>query len=365
MQLFLTLLCIYTWFVNSEKQVPIPTALARQSREQISTHYHLVVTTNSSSLGKVVGQKSIHQARIEIWAQDDKLRTDRRVTESTFDKSAVGCRTITCRNVSVKATLSGTVVGSSVARYEVRFDPINATTDKLDGWRIDWRKLGLLHGALTSYPKEPAESTLLQVEKNGVNEVRLVELDGAACRMIQVPLQNRGNLRTWFHPDQGFNPIRYESSWPTGVKVVTESTYKAIPGGGGWYPSRIEHFAESAGTELLRETIVIELAEFGLTIPKSTFTLAGLGLDDGQFIALPETKNANDYPTWKNGKLDTRYTSQKQASDAHALRLKLSTAEPPTPDAPPPTNRVYYLAAAAVLAALAVVAFVLARRRQS
>ena len=339
------------------------TTAARRSRDALVGEFRLVVTSDMRVPRHALKKIDVHRARVAVWSRGNLLRTERTVLESYFDKSAPGVRTITCRNCERPGYAIRTVAGDATGRAEVGFERLDAEFERIDMWNIDWKRFGLRHGMIADYARGSADATLAELAAKGEREPQRSESGGRSCDVVSQPEVNGGRLRAWFCPELGGNPVRYEATWPGETSTVTEITYAKLPGGLGWYPEKVFHQEVSKGSELIRETVVVERADFGVVVPESTFTVAGLGLDDGQFIAYPEIKNSDKYPTLKNGKVDKEYTSGKQAVDGYLASINRGDIPAPTPDAPPPTNRPYYLASAAVFAALAVGSLIFARRQ--
>ena len=122
------------------------------------------------------------------------------------------------------------------------------------------------------------------------------------------------------------------------------------------------------GKESFRETVVVDEAELNTAVPDGVFTLAGLNLDFGQPVGLPDLKNPQDQPSWGKNGLDWENTSQKASIMAYNQKMQQQVAStpPPTPDVPQTSYRWLYYAGAGVLAALAAgIAVVLVRRHRA
>ena len=128
---------------------------------------------------------------------------------------------------------------------------------------------------------------------------------------------------------------------------------------------RISHLRVYDGKEVFSQLVTVEVAEFGVAIPDSVFTLAGLGLDRRQSLAFPEIKDSYNYPTWGPNGIDRVNTVGKTAEAAYKTMLQQS-GPPAAPVADDPPRRWPYYAGAGTLAVVAgVSAVALVRRRRA
>ena len=327
--------------------------LALSARTPLDNHYHLVLSVRS--FRTVQKNTMVLSRKLEIWVDGDKRRTDVKPQDDSNDKS----REIWCRNCERQGYCFMTITGKDNMKMVVGFQPVAGQLDKADPYRIDWRRLGQLHGPMGTYLVDPPDTTLRKFSKL-TSAVREINHDGARCYELSARPKNPGDtFRCVVAPDLGCNLVLSElvsaaSGWRT-----TLTTQYAPTVSGVWYPKSVVYSQVRSGQETLREVITVERAEFNVPIAEETFRLSGLGLEEGQPIGFPEIKNNSNWPTWgKDNKLNTTNTAGKQT--AKARQQLLTTAPPPAPDVPPPDRRAYY--AAAALVALAAVAFTFARR---
>lgn len=346
---------------------PSATAFAvLRARDDLPTTYHIALTHETVVYNSTPPRPPDREYyRVEVWSRPPLVRTDRWPLASSTSAGSVGTRWVVCRGCERVGYAMTAHTGVRDGRVEVGFDRIDADFDRLDRWRIDWRRLGIMHASLALYSHEPPDSTMRNVAKAKRATVTRAERGGHECALVRRPFDNGdGHRDAWFRPDRGMNPVYFEHVSDAGrSRSTTDVTYARTAGVSHWYPSSVTHDYVEGGREVLSEKITIEAAEFGTPIPDKVFTLDGVGLDEGQSVAFPEIKDANDTPVWRNGKLDWVYTSGKAAADNYALKMQqLEASSPPTPDAPPPANGWLYYAGAAALTVAAAVLFVLARR---
>ena len=338
--------------------VPPGQAVVQQAlgaRDSLTQNYHLVLAVTTALPDRY--DKQVYT--LEVWVKGPLVRTDLTRHENTSDKASVGTRMVVCRNCERTGYGLTTTTGLTSSRSQVSFYPLgDKYFEAVDTFKVDWRRLGQLHGCLTNYARDPADSSLRFVLQVG-GEAREVEEDGAVCYALGVPSKTGYGYRCLFGPQVGMNLVKYDdASDNQQFKKSTAVTYSKTAGG-VWFPKTITHNRTRAGSEMLREQVVVETAELNTVVPDRVFTLAGIGLDYGQSVAFPEIKNNADYPTWSEGKLDTVNTVGKTAARAYQLKMALAPAKPPVPDVPQSSGRPYYASAAALAAGL----IVLARRR--
>lgn len=333
------------------------------SRKALPGEYHLefTVVTKRAQAGV---PESPESSKVSVWSRGSLLRTDELVLSGALNKKDIGRRVIRCRNCERPGYSLFTKVGSKSAINIVEFNKIDAEVDRNDGWRIDWRGLGLLGYGLAQYGQFPMTQTMDMITGVSNCTVESVHLGETACVLVTVPVRSaRGmeNSRVWFGKDVGLNPVRFEDAG--GILQTTDITYQKIKNLNAWYPKTIRHIRNQGGRVFFDESITVESVSFGERLPDETFQLSGLKLDEQQPIAFPEIKRANDFPIWRNGKLDREYTGEMQALDGIAWREQQSNLSSPVPDRAPPSDRWYYYSGAAFLVILAGLLAYFARRK--
>jgi hypothetical protein len=300
--------------------------IVNSSRSQLSNEYHLEILIDSHQLVPERGEPYKEQVQLSIWSQGKKLRTDARHVSTTRANQNLTTRTIYCRNCERSGYGVFTTVGAKTSISEVQFFKISeGTFDKIDAWKIDWRGLGLLAGDMNIYRHVPTTTQLEQLAKVEAFQISETSLEDLKCYLASVDTQGKaatGYRRIWFSPSHGMNPVRFEdvTQGKRSSKTVTTIEYQRVKNSLTWYPQKIQTSRERDGTKILTETVEIRKAGFGDVLPESTFQLAGLDLENGQPVAFPEIKRNNDYPVWRNGQLDRKYTAQMQTLDAIEFR---------------------------------------------
>jgi hypothetical protein len=307
---------------------------------------------------------------VEVWSKGSLFRSDEDRRGGALDEGGVGGRRISCRNCERKGYTLSTVQGGLPGTvFQVQFTPLNnSVVDATDGLRFDWMRLGLLHGDIPMYLREPADSTLHSFSKSqGV--VQEVDHEGHRCLAIRVTTKSGDVRRSYFRPDLGMNPVLFADDISRGgmkFRQETKITYKKYAGVDIWFPKTVSHIRTQGDKTILSESIVIDQAELNTSVADNVFTLAGLGLDFGQPVAFPELKSANDHPTWGKDGLDWKQTIGKSTREAYEQAMRQTAPPPPTPDNSPSSNRRLYYTCALVLASTAIwIAAVLVRRRRA
>ena len=100
------------------------------------------------------------------------------------------------------------------------------------------------------------------------------------------------------------SPILFELVANDNSICVSTTITPALISDKYWYPSKIVHLSVQGGKEYTKEILDLSDVNFGQPIKPEIFTLAGIGLQDEQAIAFPESKSADDFKIWKNGRID-------------------------------------------------------------
>lgn len=336
---------------------------ARGSRDAIRG-YHLVVTSSMRIALSMADPSKIDQesTRYEVWRDGDKVRTDVVKTESTYDPQGVDRRRIVCRNCERPGfALDTTISPKSIT--PVKYNRIDAQFDTDDAYRIDWRRLGLLHADLSQYTVQTSDATLLAFEKAPRVTAERVALDGHSAVRVVVTGPNGAGSSCWLRPDLGMNPVKFETVAPMlrgGQETVIE--YTRHEAAGVWFPSAVNHTRIVDGKRILDQRLVIEKAEINRPVPAEVFTLVSFGLKDGTPIEVPEATKVENQPTWQKGKVDRTRTRGQQAAESYH---HLQQTEPPVPASSEPRGRWAYFVGATVLALAGGIAVAVAARRRT
>ncbi len=336
-------------------------------RKSLPNEYSLVLSLKTTLSNPGVPD-NIDVSQVSVWSRGNLLRTDQFKSSSTKDKENELRRSITCRNCERPGYAIRTFSGRKGSLALVEFQKLGPDFDKVDGWRIDWRGLGILPNDLYAYNKHPLTQRMDLLAKVPEHTIEAVDLNGLPSVLITVPIRNSregnplGSLKCWFGRDIGMNPIRFVDD---GALVqTTDITYQKLEKFDAWYPKTVHHVRTQRSKPIIDEMITVESVQFGEPIPDEIFQLAGLKLDDGQAIAFPEIKRNNDYPIWRNGKLDRKYTLEMHAVDALEFRdkeLNLGSAIPDRPQSG--VSRWVYFVGAFLFVALAGTLAYYARRK--
>lgn len=322
---------------------------ALSSRDALQD-YHVVVLNDlkfaATPAEATSGKLSTETTRYTVWRQGDRVRTDAFKLASSSHPDSVARRQIRCRNCERPGYALETMVSAN-AISPVAYRKIDAQFDADDYWRIDWRKLGWLDGDFGVYPEWTPDTSLRAFRDAPGARVERVQLDGVPCVRIARTGWQDTKMSCWLRPDQGMNPVKYDSEPAdpkTGIRQTTMIDYARDAGTGVWFPKSVAHTRVSGGIVLHDSRMTVEKAEFNRPIPNEVFTLAGLGLKNGTPIKLPEVKGIGNEPTWQDGKVDKERTSSKQAAEYYSKLWEAQTT-PPVPDSPPPSRWPYFTGA--------------------
>ncbi len=355
--------------VLAENELKKEDVLARVAscRKSLPNEYSLVFSLKTTLSNPGVPDK-VDVSQVSVWSRGNLLRTDQFKSSSTQDKEHELRRSITCRNCERPGYAIRTASGRKGMLRIVEFQKLGPDFDAVDAWRIDWRGLGILPNDLYAYNTDPLTQRMDLLAKVSEHTIQAVDLNGLASVLITVPIRSSRegdppvSLKCWFGRDIGMNPIRFVDD---GALVqTTDITYQKLEKFNTWYPKTVHHVRTQRGKPIIDEMITVESVQFGEPIPDEIFQLAGLKLDDGQAIAFPEIKRNNDYPIWRNGKLDRSYTLEMRAVDALEFRDKELNLQSAVPDQPQPgVGRWVYFLGAFLFVALAGTLAYYARRK--
>ncbi len=355
--------CVICFFGELPRQAVIEKAL--EARSSLTPSYHLIMSIDF--LFEQAGSPPTQQdqlTQVEVWVKGRQVRVDETKERSTFDKNGVGRRRIIGRHCERQGFGIFTSTGGGVGLTEqVGFHTLDDRFDALDGFRIDWRRLGQLHGFTGTYRRGPPDASLRHMLRvKGTSE--LVNLDGRSCYSVAETTRAPNTNRYLFDPASGMNPIKMESYDDASDFRMSTEIDNSPTKLGVWFPSKVTHTHWRAGRQVLREQITIKAANLNVDIPPAIFTLAGMNLDSGQPVAFPEIADPVNYPVWDGTKLDTVGTLGKRTASHY--REALAPPAPlrePIPDVAPPAPRWLHYAGAAACVTLAGLLYLWVRRR--
>lgn len=195
--------------------------------------------------------------------------------------------------------------------------------------------------------------------------------NGGRCLVTEIKRES-GQSGIWFGVSDKYNPVWFKSDSESGGKsqqLTTEVRWRETVGN-HLFPDRITHKSLKNGALVYEEIITIPHADFDSAVDQSVFTLAGLGLNESQPIAYPNT-DASDWPVWHDGRADPSLSRRAVAKAMKAERdgpvdSGLSNV-PPVAAYPAPANTS--LIVGLVFGALSVVTLAIAvlykRRRRA
>jgi hypothetical protein len=319
-------------------------------RHSMPLQYHIrlsILTTKSSP-------SRIQMRNVSIWRLRDKYRCDVSIVSDSQDPESDGSRDITCRNCDRSGYAIQTRCGNSSYRAVANFIPIDADFDKKDAWHIDWRGLGLLGEEIESYSSMPMSARHDFFVKSKNVSVTDLNLEGSDCKLISHKrVEDRQNRyyqsETYYCKEFNLNPIKHSvSSDQYGMSAATEIKYQLLHGK-YWYPLSLRTERKSGGQQTSEQIITIVHADFITPVNDRIFSLESMSLDNNQPIAFPEYKSIKDFPVWRNGKLDKKFTVEMLSREVDDL---LGKSKAPTADQVPFMVRnvwLYYLAAAILI----------------
>ncbi|QEG31247.1 hypothetical protein GobsT_60680 [Gemmata obscuriglobus] len=305
-----------------------------------------------------------------IWRSADKLRVDVYDRESDrvgADATQRG-RHVTCQNCERQNyTLVTTILPAPPGRtHLVEFRNSSGQPTDYFVTDIDWRFLGLCNGPLSTYNRVPFAQSYRERMANPLLKTSEQDRGGEACLVTEIE-REKGCSAIWFGSKSRCNPVWFESHNGTGDKAVQLMTEVRWLEGAGkhLYPERVKHVARHAGVLQYEETITLQHADFDTPVAPSVFTLAGLGLNEGQPIAYPNTDPA-DWPVWRDGRADPSLSRRTLAEEQAAQARPIDAAPQPSPPVaayPTPHNTSLVVGVVAgVIAAVSIVSALIYRR---
>lgn len=321
---------------------------AIQAREKIrSARVGLRIESNVYESGAV---KESTQRTATIWMSGTKIRADVTRDGGTF----AGFRTVDCLNCDTDGWGIRANDKPPMATTVFRLNAPGAS-ELRDA--IDPRLIGYAPRSFARLKGARLDGTVGRPDRDEPI-VTTERLNGLDCRVLRWTNKNGARVGVWVCPAQGYNVLRIEARSPAGqkpehVQSVSSELSQSQPSG-LWFPRRVVYEDRPGGE--LREREVVDITEVQLNeaIPPETFTLDGIKLRAGAYIA-------NQGDRKKSGFWDPATQTITPPSPPPGL---LQVANPATPveTGSRPTN--YWLVAASVGCAVAAIAVILVRRRR-
>lgn len=306
-------------------------ACARQaveSRNRIKD-YHLTITLKVDE--RANEQLTSYHFEFEAWRKGDRYRLDRKLISESTDPKNNGTRYIYCRNCERVGMGLKTSMGPA-SNTPVNF--FNLDIDDPRHYHIDWRYLGLRKSEIYNKGTRP-DVDMLELRK--CSNPLLAEITKGASTLKQFHCDTpAGVAKVTFDGTASNNPIYFYLDARRGKDILDSSTsvtYQEIDG--IFYPKSYSYSSKMNGKIVMHQfELFVTLVEFNPVIEDKIFTLAGLNLDEGQPVRLPEIQDSSQQPTWRNGKLDRDYTWSKSATEGFK-KLADKKAANPVPDVAP------------------------------
>jgi hypothetical protein len=139
--------------------------------------------------------------------------------------------------------------------------------------------------------------------------VRKESVDGIECRLFEYKSPTQVTLSYWFESNANSRLLKFQvvphqkqsvASFTTIMKYDNSIESKQ-------FPSLIQTIQEKSNGKARKELIKIKNCTFNSTDPK-VFELNNLPIREGQPLALPQYKEIKDYPLWRNGGPDLKFT---------------------------------------------------------
>ena len=305
-----------------------------------------------------------------IWRSGDKLRVDvyDRESDGAADEQSRRGRHVTCRNCERENyTLVTTVLPAPPGTtHIVEFRDSRSQLSEYFVPDIDWRFLGLCNAPLATYNKIPITQSYRERMANPLLRTSEQDRNGGRCLVAEIK-RDKGLSSIWFGLKEKYNPVWHKSeseSGGTASLLTTEARWHETAGK-HLYPERITHTSLRDGALYYQEIITVQHADFDSPVEPSVFTLAGLGLNENQPIAYPNT-DAGAWPVWRDGRADPSLSRRAvaQAAQAEGNGPVDPGAQNPPPVAAYPVSGNTSLVVGLAFGALAVVALALAVRHR-
>ncbi len=308
----------------------------------------------------------------QIWRSGTKYREDSTLVSSgrTPPHPNIGERRVHCLNCERDGHLIATTIcQNSRLSTIVTFPKINEMKSS-DILGIDWAYYGCHSGWLGSNRGDPVLGVFESMKSEPGWTVTRKRRDGFDC-IVASNQKDSWTTSVWLRPDLGMNPVYIDkrtaapdNKYPTVIENVIEYT---IVGKNLYYPSKVVYAYSFDGRQIRKATTTLSDIQFANPINPSIFTLAGLGLQEGQAIVYPEIKDMRDAPIWRNGKVDKDWTIGKE----QLTTLAQATSEVAAPEkvlAPFPDQRrdplLYVFAGIAGILSAVVIVYALVTRRR-
>lgn len=301
---------------------PSPAEIATRLLEQkfqMPTDYTIKIKIEAKQpTVKPPREREWHSTR-QIWKLKDKVRIDHYDAHyvPAREQYIPGSRRVECLNGERQDYFYvTTIVPPDPDRqdYEVSFrdaknSPLPFDTDAM---HFDWRLYGLLSMSGHFFYKsiDVVDAHLRYFEHYGAT-VRTDTRSGIECLVVEWRTWYY-NRTVWLSIADDYHPIYFEElkKWYDPHEWNTqEIQWQRLPGG-RIFPKRIKTYRVIRDGDVphYSEQIVTVLhVDFDKPISPLVFTIAAIGLNEGQAIAYPGV-DPMDRPVWHKGKADSSYT---------------------------------------------------------
>lgn len=346
---------------------------------RMPNRYHIRIRGETRAPDAPPPLSKVASISLHIWRDGDRFRVD------AFDQSSTppepnritGSRHVTCEGCERDGYGITTTVMPGTPP-----NPIMVQFHKLGSWNFDyacthfdWRFLGISNHSQCAYSQlKLAEDFRAYFKQSGLT-VSADRRGDAPCLKAAKHAEHYDQA-VWLSERDDFNPVFFEEIIRGDGKpsVRTTEIQWQKTAGGHLYPKVVRHVSTLiylGTTKYESESFThITHADFDSPIDPAVFTLAGLGLNENQAIGFPELKDRPDLPLWRNGRVDTSYTSQDMSRDVwKGIAGSTPSASAAYNSLPPayPTESNWPLIVSAVAAAFALAAtayaFAIRRRR--
>lgn len=340
-------------------------------KAQMPNRYCLRLRVESRTPGAKPPLEKESSSTRHLWRDGDKFRADHLDASYTPPRPGHDRRTrhVSCENCEQQGygVVTTIVAEPGLTNHAVEFHRLGTRSFDYGCTHFDWRYLGLGNCQQCVYPHLQIGANFPLHFKGPDAVVQTMNRGDTPC-LVAIKTGKGTKVSVWLSERDGYNPIYFEEYFdlPEGKeRRTTEITWQSTAGG-HLYPKTVKYngiIGFDGGRYPTEEVITVMHADFDSPIDPAVFTVAGLGLNENQPIGLPGLV-PEDYPTWRNGKVDESYTLKKRTAE-QAKGQPATTGQTPVPAYPGRGNTALILSiVAGVLAiAAATVAVVLRRRR--
>jgi hypothetical protein len=347
-----------------------------EERFAIPTDHHIRLVYRSEIHERDGRLEQTTENRYEVWKKASQIRIDSTalLSEPPVHNYVAGSRTVGCQNCELpQQGFTTRIFPSGVPRKSmVEFHPAQGYRYDPFCVAIDWRFFGLKNSSLCEYPNAKISNEYLAEFKKPERTITVADAAhrGTTAVKISAPHRTGGNSKKTvvLNANDGNLPVYFLHEWervPGQKPLVFDTVIE-------WqtvnkkflFPRRIVHQSDIKlrGKDVRQhETITFEHVDFISEIPAKTFTLAGVDLNEGQAIGLPNL-GPGDQPLWLNGRIDPQKTIRSVAQKAYDDSIAKSPENPPLPGSNATSPRIPILAG--VLSMVAAIAAIILRRQR-